>query len=975
MSKSLTTKLQPATVTLREYSSPFSLLPPNEVAPEITSQPLNNLNQTTWIEKYENAKPIFQTIQPQQNRLTMLQGTAFSLQLQATDPSNLDPINKRDRLSYKWKRDDALLTRFSKGSGSVKFTITQAECVPTVSGIYHCEVSNNFGTTSTENINLTVIDPDNHPKLYKNLINNGDGSGGIDSWEVEGDIRTEAFQEHLVFAKNFASFRLGGLITFKKDTQEANNMPPEFRFSNGSHYGLFFPFFLKRSQKDNTFLNINVKSSTSNVLNDEESYISEGILPQIVANEDYGVPNAKVAGFFPGPLWMDRYNKNTNPNEINLSTEIHRKNLTYFTRDKLKFTNVGGNSVASLSQTVDVSDLADMVDGNAYGIRYLTSQFFAYIGTGITGYQVKAQVSKNPTGPFLEKIFNYYVGDSEEYARLFAFREGYNIAETYAEGPNGPFISYKDLADQFNPETLTQKTLKASAAALQVEKTRLENAKQNLVALKAAIPSYVVAIMDLKEGRRKETNQLIVKAVVLGAVLGPIIFWLIPLIPTLSILTIAAQAIIGVPGIAAILAPISRLIDFNKRIKELENKKNETEKAIALQPTLEQYDQLINQTSTDLNNVKKKQWLLDVEQRAFYTAQIERSHFLKDNSSIEITPITADTTEVVLDFIDRSGVVLKKESIKGPSSLDVWAIKEKVFFPLTLYPLYTFLRPSSFNANVTIKVFGQKYTTTNVLRPFFTRQEVGRGVGLLSKGLNSLDQNGVFTTINEFEDKSPIQDKNARFLLNKYDFTKWGAAYPPNNGDYSMPGTAREFTAQNAVNDHGAAAMFGVSRNIVVPPRTRSIRVNVIFRHNSIILEDPSPAIKGWQDSEAYNNDYGQNSGTSRRLSEYGNPRCGITSIKLLLAVNDMKIDDKHVTYNMPPQSSTVLGMMYKRYGDPNAYNTADIADFSYKLYQPQNLQEPPITTSPFQINPAPTAPPSGTGPSKGSQPTLTPII
>lgn len=986
MSKSLTTKLQPATVTLREYSSPFSLLPPNEVAPEITSQPLNNLNQTTWIEKYENAKPIFQTIQPQQNRLTMLQGTAFSLQLQATDPSNLDPINKRDRLSYKWKRDDALLTRFSKGSGSVKFTITQAECVPTVSGIYHCEVSNNFGTTSTENINLTVIDPDNHPKLYKNLINNGDGSGGIDSWEVEGDIRTEAFQEHLVFAKNFASFRLGGLITFKKDTQEANNMPPEFRFSNGSHYGLFFPFFLKRSQKDNTFLNINAKSSTSNVLNDEESYISEGILPQIVANEDYGVPNAKVAGFFPGPLWMDRYNKNTNPNEINLSTEIHRKNLTYFTRDKLKFTNVGGNSVASLSQTVDVSDLADMVDGNAYGIRYLTSQFFAYIGTGITGYQVKAQVSKSPIGPFLEKIFNYYVGDSEEYARLFALREGYNITETYAEGPNGPFISYKDLADQFNPETLTQGTLRASAAALQAEKTRLEQQKKDIAALIARVPALEVKIKELEDDNRRQKNKIIIAASIALILASSVLALFLPLAAGFGLgLSLGGSFLeTAVTRISTALAAVGGAFLINPMVKWVQGRHDEelarkeleiVNNLILNSPSLDQIQQRINQTSTDLNNVKKKQWLLDVEQRAFYTAQIERSHFLKDNSSIEITPITADTTEVVLDFIDRSGVVLKKESIKGPSSLDVWAIKEKVFFPLTLYPLYTCLRPSSFNANVTIKVFGQKYTTTNVLRPFFTRQEVGRGVGLLSKGLNSLDQNGVFTTINEFEDKSPIQDKNARFLLNKYDFTKWGAAYPPNNGDYSMPGTAREFTAQNAVNDHGAAAMFGVSRNIVVPPRTRSIRVNVIFRHNSIILEDPSPAIKGWQDSEAYNNDYGQNSGTSRRLSEYGNPRCGITSIKLLLAVNDMKIDDKHVTYNMPPQSSTVLGMMYKRYGDPNAYNTADIADFSYKLYQPQNLQEPPITTSPFQINPAPTAPPSGTGPSKGSQPTLTPII
>ena len=119
----------------------------------------------------------------------------------------------------------------------------------------------------------------------------------------------------------------------------------------------------------------------------------------------------------------------------------------------------------------EVADLADAIDGNAYGIKHISSQFFAYIGTGITGYQIKARVRKDATEPFIEKTFNYYIGDSEAYKKMFAQDAYRDIDAVYAEGPSGPYKSYEDLAKIYNPDTLSLDVIqKADEYALLVPK-------------------------------------------------------------------------------------------------------------------------------------------------------------------------------------------------------------------------------------------------------------------------------------------------------------------------------------------------------------------------------------------------------------------------------------------------------------------------------------------------------------------------
>jgi hypothetical protein len=713
----------------------FSLMPRNPSPPYILSQPIKNFQQFTWIEGLIDGDVRYQNISPTFDTITMLKGTSFSFEIRVADPSNVNNPNDVTNLSFKWKRNEAPiydLNRLNGGVGTPAALVEEQSSTPNLSGRYICEVSNQFGSIESAPFDVNIVDPLKHPLLYKNLLRNGDGDGGLDGWVASNDIKTQPFVNDTSLIKGFGSCRFANLalIDYNKETTGAVAM--EFFFSNASHWGLFFNWYNKRLKNDPTMANINLTSTSLGILDDGERWISEGVIPQIVPNEDYS--RSEFAAFFPGIAWMDQYNKNGNT--IGLYSEMKDFTPTYFTRDKLKFLKFGGNDISTLSQTIDVSDLSDFVDGNVYGVKYSTAQFFAYVGAGITDYKIKVQTTEG------EKIFNYNILDSEQ--------------------------MYDHIVQDKN----------------------------------AAFP----VVFDEAQGRVK--------------------FTLIP----------------GTP--------------------------------------------------------------------------------------IEIIPQCYDRTSITLSFLDDRGFVKKEEFIDGPSELDLWAIKEKAFFPLTLFGLYQFIKPN----NNDIIVFGQKYTNTDAIALLFDTEKSG----IFSKGVD-----------HEPYTESTLRDVAARFFVNKYDFVRHGTAYP---GDvwYGKKYSQDNKFYYRALPDHGAAAMFGVGRDVIIPTKTRSIRVSVTFKHTSDILLDVDPNLKGWSDQEIYTNEYGQSTGVSRRLIEYGNPRCGITKMKLLIAPNDIGVSEEFASYKIPPQESTVLGLQKRRYQNPAAFNTADASTFTYTLIQPDGMPTVPAVNDPF---------------------------
>ena len=207
-----TIQLSSTTQDVAIRAGEFQLLPSPPALPFIASQPISNFTQYSWIIGFDNGLPLYQEIKPKFNVIRTLQNTAFSFEVRVTDPSNVNDRNSLDNISFVWKKDGAavyLLNRLNGGVGVSGLSVNDINSTPDLSGIYTCEVSNNFGTTTTQPIELEIIDPLQHPKMFKNLIINGDGEGGLDGWIGDSQVSVNTFQMDLTTSRKFGSFNLG----------------------------------------------------------------------------------------------------------------------------------------------------------------------------------------------------------------------------------------------------------------------------------------------------------------------------------------------------------------------------------------------------------------------------------------------------------------------------------------------------------------------------------------------------------------------------------------------------------------------------------------------------------------------------------------------------------------------------------------------------------------------------------------------
>ena len=1342
MSKQRTIKLLSPTKDTATRAGAFQLLDERGDSPAIVSQPALNFKQYTWILSIENDQPVYQPVQFVNRKISMVMGTEFGWDLLAIDQANIDNPNITTNLSYFWKKNDSSiyeLNRANGGVGSKDARLPKADSTPEVSGRYVCEVANKFGSVTSEPFDIEVIDLQNHPKLYTNLILNGDGDGGTDGWEADSDIKTAAFIDNAGYTHQFGSMPGFGLLG--KDTLElGGNDPNEFFFSSAGHEGLFLPLLNKRRNNDPDFaaavIDTKKKSDPAKVLNVNEQWISH-ILPQIISNEDYD-KTGRFAAFFPGIAWLDAYNKNNGPNTISLFAEFVNSNtgrphpLTYFTRERIKFAKYGGKKKVQFSQTIDVSDLATMIDGQVLGVQYLSSHFFAYMGAGLSGYNITMETENDGT-----VTFPYFIAESEQYYDRLVNQD------STAFDSEVPKLSYSDLylnqldtsknfadglvsvakdtvgGSKYGNGTFDKESMYAREVFVDFNRDATYNSSQkdgvkpyflfnpfdrHIPFLEPTItpqnfndPEQAFSIrnrfkqdpilghvweesVQFKPGGEKAFHYLRAKGKIrfnIKHMDGDSFSWLsaegdLKAAVCLNVETrdwnatqnkygpwtrlqgtdpsksevrnfsieryndydfdlqftssISAGSDMAHPrqfrvlitqdsspksgdGFAAQqyegttydLKSIARvafktkytdgsfwydlpyLVSFNDRSfipgdgqnnKAREYKANvptykhgdgtedgtgtyfekreqkvdmgvnsavefyryntferkadpnpgskvpngdpagnyyivdrsssvynlsrkdafllavrnvdwiesafegAAARCAAKQGRFSTYDRYTNNElvatairsfkeylkslSPQDRNSDRKMWnnnsiefpkvnigenskleawdwfgeeglgnnalyrgsryagnLLtdnktDVSDRTLIDAQIRKDYInyfkniandlvldiatndsyittittdkgritksyqfpeiqmevlldpaecswrvkyeefyresgagigkrkikIKPNTRINIEPIVDDTTKVDLEYLSDIGSSLKKVTVGGPTSLDVWAIKEKVFFPLTLFPLFEFIDArfelNNYSNNNPIYVFGQKFTDTRALYPWLVTSAETYNEGLLSRGRDSLNNDGGFRAAEGKWYYGPVQDKNARFIINNYDLKRWGTTFP--NNAYPIQNAYKE----RAVEDYGAAAMFGASANEILPLGTRSIKVTVTFDHESKLgfkdggaYNDPEPEKSGWSDQNIYSYLFGNQqikiSGTnvikprSSRLLEYGNPRCGITKLKFMLMPNDIIISDKYATYQVPPSNFTVLGLQKTKItSDPNAFDSTN---------------------------------------------------
>lgn len=398
----------------------FELLPQDQVAPSVVSQPVRNFIQYTHLNQAGEPLSI-KTVDT--NIIRVLKNTTIGFSAVVEDPSNtLDPYDTTN-LKFVWKVNDSEiydLSSLNGGKGTSQVYLDGEFVTPAINGEYFLEVSNKFGTTASEKFTIEVIDQELNPLLNKNLIKNSTGNKGVEDWDLADDIIVKQMEDSKGWTQNFASIVNAASVQVQR---EARDNPSIVSYDPRLKYER--PFIYCRS---NNYINMNEawnEVTFKDNMNRLDSWGYREYAPQITDNEK---PWAPFNQFFPSPYTVDEYNGNSGL--VNKSSLINDFGTlpTYFTRDKIKFVKDGGKPKSQMSQVVDVSDIADLIDGNVTGINKLNAHFFTYLGTGISKYNYVLRDINNT----VVKTLNTYILDKQNWG-FFLTNKQFNKYQIPAE--------------------------------------------------------------------------------------------------------------------------------------------------------------------------------------------------------------------------------------------------------------------------------------------------------------------------------------------------------------------------------------------------------------------------------------------------------------------------------------------------------------------------------------------------------------
>lgn len=354
----------------QNYNTEFRLYPQARREPEFTVQPLETFRQFTWISSFTGSSYDFVKINQTTPTINMLEGTEFGISSFIRDPSNmLNPAYDKN-ITYIWRRDGSPLYEINRQNnvrGAKSFYVSGSDCRRDLSGTYQLEARNRYGSAFSEPFELNIIDKKFHPFLFNNLIVNPCGAKGLEGWVGDGDFKVDEFS-----FDNRTQWSIPGEV-YKPQTSP---YVEQFNFSFYPNETRLSHWFEKTKDPSNF--------DPSNPLSGYNRWIISNFQPNIVDTDDHGWGN--WASFFPSWDYLDGVNKNDTRYQLK---DIVSRSKTYFTRDKIKFTIYGGNPKCQAYQDIDVSEAASLIDGETYGVDRIVAHFFAYIGVGISKYNVK----------------------------------------------------------------------------------------------------------------------------------------------------------------------------------------------------------------------------------------------------------------------------------------------------------------------------------------------------------------------------------------------------------------------------------------------------------------------------------------------------------------------------------------------------------------------------------------------------------
>ncbi len=332
--------------------------------PIIIGQPIDNVYQFRYT---KDGKPM--KVPQLDNAVSLVVGIGFTITVLSMDPSNTDDPTDTTNITYIWKyngNEVYVANNQNKGKGTNTLRFTDSQSRIGLTGVYTCEVTNRYGTTTTAPFQLNILDTARVPLFYRNLIANGSGHDGTEGWEADDQITVSEFAPPNMWINHFGSIdRMVGNKDGDGNLLETQPLNP-FRFSMQSNFSS-----LERYLTDAAFA---------------RSIDSAGLWrhckPNIIQNEN---PDQNFATFFPSMRYLDEYNKNTQKGdrlELGLSSVS-----TYFTRKELGFKKDGEPQTVRLSQTIDIANYKNHIDGYVAGVDSILARFFCYIGIGLDKYE------------------------------------------------------------------------------------------------------------------------------------------------------------------------------------------------------------------------------------------------------------------------------------------------------------------------------------------------------------------------------------------------------------------------------------------------------------------------------------------------------------------------------------------------------------------------------------------------------------
>jgi len=880
--KKLTTKLTTYQQDVALRVGNFFLMPEAPFPPAIASDLPNNVTQKTFIKEFVDGTPIYEDMVLRNSTYSITAGTELEMIIVAQDPSliDLNYAGNESNLIYQWFKDGAPLVpanSLRNGRGFRGVRLPAEEVTLESSGEYYCEISNAYGTTTTTSVFISVVDPRRHPLMYKNLITNGSANGGTDGWVVDDGIISRAFLDEVFVTYHHGSLPPFGYYDDDLEKTAPATIPHDFRFSQSGASALLWPAFKNLLIKNPNAFKQGSKSNINDSLPDWMAWTLRSMPPNIVANEDISLGSTERAGFFPGIKWMDLYNNNNNPSLIGLDGECVDRALNYFTRDKLKFERAGGRSVASLSQIIDVESASALIDNTVLGVPPIFGQFFSYVGAGITGYKIKVTTEAG------EEEFNWYILDPSEFFERLKTSTDNRIAIQ-----EGSVIEIIPLVEDQTTVTITMRDSQLSSLS-QVKFEGPDATDVFAIKEKSYFPLTWYPIFDLLV-----TNNNPIK--IFGKTYST---------------TKALQPLMS-PNPAI---PEKEIVDviFELEINDLYSK---PAKNIGI-----------------IGRNKVKDLILD------YMGAVLKGSFMGgyiDKNNMSQSQRTQIQTKGSLRLENRKDV----ESLLLRATIKKWTIEDLIDDRKTKGEFYKYNSPNGHpKGSKEYDIERQRSIYKNVA-DIIMAQDKKKRIKV------KVVETPVYQVVNVNNESTPIyecntsgMDRNAAFYLNNFPFKEGGRFIPTEAAEwdpYKRTAVSSKRTYK-AMQEQGAAAMFGIGGNFRIPEKTTTIEITITFTNTSPAFSDGQPELKGWMSDFMYCNEFGDRAANATRFREYGYPRCGITMAKFLLLPQDATPESNYTSYYIPSQGNQVWGLQKRMIYDESFTDTSKPGDFIYHFVMPEN--------------------------------------